>query len=209
MAEKYVVGGIAFGDKAEAEKAESEARRIEALNTRIDYSNPRAVGSLYQKAQANRVFKTPIGVSYMLRLREFLAESGVPEQQIPPVDLTDIPSKPQEDTAGEGGAEAVGADEAVDKAMLAKREKVFEARLRSQKSMISRQLGVIKMQWAVMAVMGLMIIAMFIISLTGNNPTIINYRSKILNQYAQWEQELTERENALSLKEQAAGAGIK
>ena len=47
-----------------------------------------------------------------------------------------------------------------------------------------------------------------IISLTGNNPTIINYRSKILNQYAEWEQELKEREAAISQKEHAAGAGL-
>ena len=42
---------------------------------------------------------------------------------------------------------------------------------------------------------------MFVITLTGNNPTILNYEQKLQNKYAGWEQELTERENAVREKE--------
>ena len=203
MADRYVVGGIAFSDSSEAERAVGEAKRIEALDTRIDYNNPRTVISLYQKAQSNHVFRTPVGVSYMLKLQGYLREHGVPEEQIPPVDLT-VNSAPV--PAGFAADEEREPD---DGEITGKREKVFEARIRSQKNTINRQLNMIKMQWAVIGVLGLIIIAMFIITLTGNNPTIINYRSKILNQYSEWEQELTERENALSIKEQAAGAALR
>ena len=47
----------------------------------------------------------------------------------------------------------------------------------------------------------LLVIAMFVITLTGNNPTILNYEQKLQNKYAGWEQELTERENAVREKE--------
>ena len=42
---------------------------------------------------------------------------------------------------------------------------------------------------------------MFGISLTGTSPTILNYRTKVKDEYAQWEKELTERERILRQKE--------
>ena len=55
----------------------------------------------------------------------------------------------------------------------------------------------------------LMIIAMFILTLTSDSPNIINYRTKIEDEYAswsqdleQWAQELTEKEKELNEREQ-------
>ena len=48
-----------------------------------------------------------------------------------------------------------------------------------------------------------MVVIMFVISMTGNNPTVLNYKRAITNQYAEWEQQLTERENAVREKEAA------
>ena len=45
------------------------------------------------------------------------------------------------------------------------------------------------------------VLAMFIIALKGETPNIINYKNNIINQYSSWEQELTERENAVREKE--------
>ena len=55
------------------------------------------------------------------------------------------------------------------------------------------------------AVLFCMVLLMFAISMTGNNPTILNYKSTILNQYAEWEQQLTERENKIREKEAELG----
>ena len=38
-----------------------------------------------------------------------------------------------------------------------------------------------------------------------DNPNIINYRNAIVNEYASWEQELTEREKAVRRKEAELG----
>ncbi len=43
--------------------------------------------------------------------------------------------------------------------------------------------------------------AMFTISLKSDNPNILNYKKNLTNQYASWEQQLTERENAVREKE--------
>jgi hypothetical protein len=42
---------------------------------------------------------------------------------------------------------------------------------------------------------------MFYVNSTINSPTILNYEQEILNKYAAWEQELTEREAAVKEKE--------
>ena len=47
----------------------------------------------------------------------------------------------------------------------------------------------------------LTVIAMFVLISTSNVPTIINYKNKIINQYEQWDKELTQRENTIIEKE--------
>ena len=46
-----------------------------------------------------------------------------------------------------------------------------------------------------------LIIAMFYISFTGTNPTILNYENALQNKYSQWEQELIQRESVIREKE--------
>ena len=45
------------------------------------------------------------------------------------------------------------------------------------------------------------VIAMFVIALSSSHPNILNYRSAILNEYASWQQELSEREQIIRDKE--------
>ena len=50
-------------------------------------------------------------------------------------------------------------------------------------------------------VMIIAIIAMFVITLNSDQPNILNYEKNIQNKYATWEQELTQREQAVREKE--------
>lgn len=47
----------------------------------------------------------------------------------------------------------------------------------------------------------IMVIIMFLISLSGSRPTVLNYRRAIENEYSSWKQELDERESAIKAKE--------
>ena len=47
-----------------------------------------------------------------------------------------------------------------------------------------------------------MVIAMFILTLTSDSPNVVNYRTKLEDEYASWEQQLTEREQDLRKREQ-------
>ncbi len=207
----FVYGGIRFRDEATAHRAEEETKRILALDANINYENPKAVLSLYQKALANNVFQTPVGIAYMLKLRNDLINAGFPAGSIPPLELPEPPAvsavpkeevpAPKQDTIPKeeiGGSDGAGT---IHGARL-------EARLEAQKQVSQRQIDLIKKQWMIMAALVLIILSMFVIAMTGNNPTILNYRSKILNQYSEWEKELEEREAAISQKEKAAGVAL-
>ena len=54
-------------------------------------------------------------------------------------------------------------------------------------------------------VLALMVVAMFFIATTGKNPNILNYENAIINKYAEWEQELRERENRIVYYENEYG----
>lgn len=54
----------------------------------------------------------------------------------------------------------------------------------------------------VSVILAISIIGMFIIASTSDNPTILNYENKLIDKYAEWEQELDEREAALNEREQ-------
>ena len=43
--------------------------------------------------------------------------------------------------------------------------------------------------------------AMFGIAMKSDNPNILNYETQLVNRYASWEQELTEREKVIREKE--------
>ena len=51
----------------------------------------------------------------------------------------------------------------------------------------------------------LLVIAMFAISMSGNRPTVLNYRRTIENEYSSWKQQLDEREQAVREKERELG----
>lgn len=53
----------------------------------------------------------------------------------------------------------------------------------------------------------LMVAAMFVITLSSRHPTILNYKEKLLDEYASWEQELNQRERSVQQKERELGIG--
>ena len=50
-----------------------------------------------------------------------------------------------------------------------------------------------------------LVILLFAITLTGENANIINYRNAIVNEYSDWEDELTQRELIVREKERELG----
>lgn len=188
----YVVSGIAFTDIKQAKFAQIEQKRIEILNSKLDYNDVNAVALLYKKARDNRSFQTPVGISYMVRLHDWLVKKnyeGIDELYVVVENLT-------EDTGGQ--------DE-LENGLLTERDELWKSRLEKQAEKEKELRRKYNRSVLGNVLLVILVIVLFVISQTGNNPTILNYKTKIINQYTRWEQELEQREAAVEQKEAELG----
>lgn len=214
MSEKIVVGGFQFLDEEQAKIARTELKRIEILDAKLDYKNLDAVANVYVKARDNMVFQTPVGLSYMQRLLQYLQSSNYDAVELKAIVVPiSAPGK-------ENGKEIKKPDEGVNETEKQQHasyegepggykrpasESVWKSRLDAAKSRERRLHAKIKLLLAADIVLVLLVIFMFVVSLTTNHPTILNYKSKLISRYSTWEQELSEREKAVKEKERKLG----
>ena len=190
--ETFIVDNIVFYDRDLAMQAEKEWKKVKLLQEKLDEKNMANVAVMYQKAVEGNIFQTPVGMAYLLKLRELLQKNGyedlVAEKQIA-CPLQSIQEK-QDDPLEE---------------KLQKRDAIWKSRLdvqREKEAGLQQRCRKLK---GIVVMLAVLVIALFAISMTGKNPTIINYRSKIVDQYASWEQDLKEREAVVREKEAQLG----
>ena len=82
-----------------------------------------------------------------------------------------------------------------------KREKIDKTDKTEKIEKTEKKMKKINTLFVVNIFLVLTVIAMFVLISTSNVPTIINYKNKIINQYEQWDKELTQRENTIIEKE--------
>ena len=170
------VGGYLFYTEKDAQLARAEEQKIEYLEAHMDYSLPDSIRYIYEHTIQERLFRTPVGIRYLPKLRDFLlAQPGVE-----PGSIMDIPLYMTFD--GELREYAAPA-----------RERVVPSRKKDRDKEKNRfTLSVILNVLLVGA-----IIAMFYISYVSEQPNVINYERALTSKYASWEQELTEREQVI------------
>ena len=178
--------GFLYGSKEDKALALLEEKKIEQLERRMKYEDSDQVKIVYDKAIENRVFQTPSGLQYLKRLQKYLLESGYENNEI-----QDIP-------VYHNFAQAVRIKETYltpnIKPSTAKIKKI-QYQYRTSKVVI---VGLV-----------LIIIIMFAITLTGENPNIINYENALVDKYAKWEQELSQRESIVREKEKELNIEVK
>lgn len=170
--EDLIVGGYRFATIADAETARLEKKKIDNLEQHLDYRNIQNLLLVYNKAIDNRVFLTPVGLAYLQRMQVQLVNCGVPQEKIKPIPLYGTFSNKTENNS------------AIRRSMEARGIKA-EYRGRFITSVCINVL-------LVAAIAGLVLV-----SLRSDVPTIVNYKTAILNEYSEWEQELSERERAV------------
>lgn len=190
--ETFIVDNIIFYDRDLAMQAEKEWKKVKLLQEKLDEKNMANIAVMYQKAVEGNIFQTPVGMAYLLKLRQLLQKNGyedlVAEKQIN-CPLQSIQEK-QDDRVEE---------------KLQKRDAIWKSRLELQQEKEAKLQQRCKKLKGIVVMLAVLVIVLFAIGLTGKNPTIINYRSKIVNQYASWEQELKEREAVVREKEAQLG----
>lgn len=174
--EKRLAGGYLFSTEKDARLAETERKKIAYLESRIDYSKPEDILYIYDKTINDGVFKTPVGISYLKQLQEFLLNQS-------DIDPGRVAAIPLSNTYNGETKKGKTSDNGKTGDKEGKKGSGFA---------ISVILNVLLV---------LALFAMFIISLNSDQPNIINYEKAITNKYAGWEQELTERERVIREKE--------
>ncbi len=176
MQKQRIVDGYLFRNDEDAALASQEKKKIEYLKKNVNSQKPENILLIYQKLVNDRVFKTPIGYDYLYTLRAFLlSKPEIDAEAVPPVELQNYFS-------------------------VNMRKSYAPARQRIKASEKK------KVQWPLLSlifnvVLVAAVIAMFAITLKSENPNILNYEQNLLNKYATWEQELSERESVIREKE--------
>ncbi|SES68025.1 hypothetical protein SAMN02910413_0439 [Pseudobutyrivibrio sp. C4] len=199
---KYNIGGYIFDDENKAKKAAKELKAVEYILGQIKDSDENAVLTVYKKLLNQRMFSTEIGMSFLAQLRQNLLDSEVfTPEDIPPVYSLEEPPKdvtPEEKTEDTNSS----SDEEVSKAKKEKADKKVVAKVTSDSSEIKRLKAINKVLLIFCIALLLCVLGMFYVSTTINSPTILDYEEKLIDKYSSWEQDLTEREEAIREKEQ-------
>lgn len=170
-----LVEGYCFGSQADASRAQAELKKAEYFESRLAGRNAQNVLAVYNKILDEKVFVTPLGWEYLKKLQTQLRELGVEEEKIRPVPLFVTFAHEEEKTE-------------VRQRIIPKKKKDTARSMLRISVLINITLAVL-------------VGVMFYIAVNSDNPNIINYRNAVLNEYATWEQELTEREKKVRKKE--------
>lgn len=168
--ERLEVDGYLYGSEADAELAKEEKKKAKYLETRMNYEDTQNALKIYEMAIKEKIFKTPTGVSCLLKIRVELIKRGIPADDISPIPLYHIFSKEEEE----------------------KPVRIFQVKEKKEDHKEAFRMSL----WANI-ILGILVIAMFMITMFGSNTNILNYKYKIENEYSSWKQQLQEKEEVL------------
>ncbi len=179
--EQYTVGGYTFTSKQEADVAKDELNAIKYVSAKTDSKDPKQVYILYNKLLDKELFSTEIGLNYLKNLQQYLYISeAIPNEKIRPIPVnSEVQAKLKERKDYKDAKSRI--------IFLERKLDKVKARNKQLKTLV--------------IILILMVIAMFVISLTSKSPTIINYETKIQDKYSSWSEDLEKREAELKIRE--------
>ena len=188
MAEDVLtVRGIKFSTLADAKTAEEEYKKMVYIQQRMNKNNPEEVLAIYDKMIENGLFVTPVGVDFLMRVREFLEECGAIEpDRIRPIETGSLFTQRARNEARAAARPRVTTD------LVAENNKL------KHKYYIALATSIISI---------ILVAVMFFVARSSDNPNILNYKTAVENQYADWEESLSQREQELRQREEALENG--
>ena len=177
--ETYRVGKYQFELKEDYEIALQEKKGVEYLNSQIDYSDVNKVLSTYNELVSKKIFYTPIGLDYLNRLLSVVVNSGKFEpNKIMPLY---VPSGKKKD------------NNRVEKYITRK----YKDQMGELNSTVKKLKSANTFLGMLTAVLIIIIIAMFVITVRSDNPNMLNYERALQDKYATWAEDLEEKEQEL------------
>ncbi|MDD6734070.1 MAG: hypothetical protein PUE21_05980 [Lachnospiraceae bacterium] len=188
---EFQVGDYLFTNKIDADKAKEEMEKIKKLEEKIPSASPEVLYKLYNKCIETRAFVTPIGYEFMKQLKKKLELYPEFKDNLLPIPLYAYFEK------------STIADYNMNKRK--REEKELQKHLEKQ----NEKKDYLKISLIANLVLVLVVIAMFIITMNSDAPNIINYKTKIIDRYSEWQQELDAKEKELKARENEVNRKIK
>lgn len=176
---QYTVDGYLFGDEEDVKLAQQEVSAIQYMDKKMQNYSLEGISAVYQAALERKLFRTPIGYQYLRQLQKRMQSMGMPKDDIQPIPLYQVFNNHYKTAK---------------LSVYKPPKKKIDPRLKKLRFSILGNIILI-----------CLVLILFVITLTGENANAINYRNAIVNEYSSWEQELTERENAVREKERELG----
>ncbi|MCL2052654.1 MAG: hypothetical protein FWG91_13150 [Lachnospiraceae bacterium] len=181
---QLIVGGFIFASIEDADFARAELKKIEYLEKKMNYHLPENILSTYNKVMESKMLKTPLGFNYLSRMQSKMQRAGIEKERINPIPIYTNFTPRVSGEVTEGIA----------------RQRI-ERRLKKEKSESDKLRSRYKHAISLCLLLCVLILAMFYITLNSDNPNIINYEQNLIDKYANWEQDLKERESIIREKE--------
>lgn len=173
--ELFKVNGFIFGSAEDTELAKQELNAARYIEKKLENKSAETILAIYKASIDKKMFRTPVGYAYLHELQKRMSMAGIPKEQYGGIPLYQIFNNRHE---GEKAPRVIKVKK--DMEPLKKRNILLTV---------------------VNVILVLLVVAMFAISLSGNRPTVLNYRRTIENEYSSWKQQLDEREKAIREKE--------
>lgn len=172
MENKFTFMGHTFEDEKQLLLAKKEAEAIEYLRAKTDFNNGEMLLRLYYRIIDNKMMETEIGVDFLIEIRKRIIEMGIMKEE----QLKEVPELKKR------------------KAKQKAAEKKSRELLLIEK--VKRQNAIL---WVVCLFLSALVVGMFVILLTGKrSPLALRYEEELINKYASWAQDLTEKEQKLN-----------
>ncbi|MGB8453340.1 MAG: hypothetical protein WCD89_13545 [Anaerocolumna sp.] len=173
-----VVGGYLFSTNKDYNDAEEEQESIHFLCSKTDLSNPVTALKLYNKLIENRTFHTVVAFAFLKELQETILNSGIVKAE----DLEGIYIPAQIDN-----------------------NEVDILTFEKYKLQAERQKVRIRNSRIINIFLVFTILAMIIIAIYSDKTMYTNFENKVIDRYSSWEDELNNREQDLTKREEALG----
>lgn len=198
MAERIELDGYSFDNDMGLE-AQKEEKAIDYVTKQLDMNKPETVLKVYRQIISQKLFHTMVGYNFLKGLQNYLMSN--PEmkgEDIAPIEIDSV----EESMAAINASRKKRGQSIITTVVTAPGEDAAASGTKGAKE-DGKYKNKSRLFMATTMILAGCVVAMFAITLTAKVPTILNYRTMLNNQYATWEQELNEREDAIREREAA------
>lgn len=183
---KYNVDGFLFETEEEAKQAKKESEGIAYIRAQTRMNNPNVIFNLYHRLIEQNVFETAVGIEFLRELQAYL--DSIPYMKKEDIAPIPIPNK------------ALEAEKELRRVRHETRRQQILMRREGNEGIYRRLFHVTGILCIVLFVI---VVGMFAVTYaSGKSMNIFNYEQKVIDKYEAWEQELEQREEDVSRREQ-------